>query len=721
MKRSEITNQRGSAAPARLAGVPAALLIFLPMSVPALAQDDAGDDEQREQQIEEIVVRAPGYVSTGSRSASKSDLPLVETPQSVTVISRDMIDLLNWTSLNESVRYTAGAVGEAFGPDERFDWLIVRGFDPVQFVDGVQAPIGSVNNTGSDLYAFESVEVLKGPSSVLYGQTPPGGIVNMTSRRPRSDFSAELEAQLGEYDHMQINGDVTGAIADRISGRFTALYRDRETQVDFLTSERLLVAPAITFDFTPETALTLLANYQKDDIDNQSTGFLPAFGTLLPNPLGRVPVGRNIGETGYNSFDRRQYNVGYDFTHRFGDRLSVQQNLKYFDVEIDSKAVFGTGLLDADFDGVPDDFRTVTRSDFPFNEDITSFSVDTRGYLDFDSGLLEHTLLFGLDYRRYDGKSEFGFAAAPPIDLFAPVYDAVIAPATIFPFLDETRDQTGLYVQDQIRANDLVVTLSGRHDWVERDTDAATVDDREFTYRAGVNYVFENGFAPYAQTARSFEPVAGADFDGNPFEPSTGEQVELGLKFDGETFSPDLNLFASVAAYRIVQDNVLTPDPDPSRPFFSVQTGEVEVEGIEFEAAARFRERLTLNLAYASIDTEVTESNGPDLGKELIAVPDITASALVDYTFQSGPLAGFGAGLGVRHRGELFGDPANQWKSGSVTLWDAILHYDTENWRLSLNANNFTDETFVDRCSSAANCFYGTRRLVTASITRKFF
>ncbi|HEU4531252.1 MAG TPA: TonB-dependent siderophore receptor [Steroidobacteraceae bacterium] len=681
----------------------------------ALAQEQPENTDE----LGSIVVSAPQYVSTGSRAASKSDIPLVETPQSVTVVSRDMIDLLNWTSLNESVRYAAGTTGEAFGPDERYDWLQVRGFDPVQFIDGVQAPIGSVNNTGTDLYGSESVEVLKGPASVLYGQTPPGGIVNMTSRRPRDEFGGELELQGGEYNAWQVSGDLTGPITDTISARFTALYRDRETQVDFLTSERLFISPAITFKLTPDTQLTILANYQDDDLENQTTGFLPAFGTELPNPLGKVPVGRNLGETGYNSFKREQWSAGYDFSHSFSDRFTIQQNLKYFDVKVDSRAVFGTGLLDAGFDGTPDDFRTVTRSDFPFNEVIRSLSADTRGYFDFDTGGLQHKLLFGFDYRDYDGYSEFGFAAAPSIDLFDPVYDAVIPPATIFPFIDETRDQRGVYLQDQIKLGQLIFTMSGRNDWVKRSPEGGdSVDQEEFTYRVGVNYVFDNGFAPYVQTATSFQPLTGATFDGVPFEPTTGDQVEAGIKFDGREFESGLNLFGSLSVYQITQENVPTPDPD--NVFFSIQAGEVEVQGVELEIAARLRERMTFNLAVTKLDTEVTETSGTDLGNELVAVPDLLVSALADYTFQDGPLAGFGFGLGVRHRGEMFGDGANEWQSDAVTVYDAILHYDTRDWRIAVNGSNFTDEIYVDRCSSAANCFYGTRRLVTGSVTRKF-
>jgi iron complex outermembrane receptor protein len=178
-------------------------------------------------------------------------------------------------------------------------------------------------------------------------------------------------------------------------------------------------------------------------------------------------------------------------------------------------------------------------------------------------------------------------------------------------------------------------------------------------------------------------------------------------------------MFASLAAYEIVQENVLTPDP--VNLFFSVQEGEVEVKGVELEVAARIRERLTFNLAFTSIDTEVTKTSDPTvLGNEMVAVPEMLVSALADYTFQEGPMAGFGAGLGIRYRGQMYGDSANQWQSDSVTMYDAILHYDTRNWRFAVNASNFTDEIFVDRCSSAANCFYGTRRLVTGSVTRKF-
>lgn len=673
--------------------------------------------------LQEVVVTAPNYVSTGARAANKADIPLVETPQSVTVVSRDMIDLLKLNSLNEAMRYVSGAIGEAYGPDERYDWLTVRAFTPVQFIDGVQAPIASVSNTGTDLYGFEAVEILKGPASALYGQSPPGGIVNMTSRRPRDKFGGEIGVQSGEYDLLQVNGDITGPLSRRVSARFTSLYRDRGTQVDDLSSKRLFVSPSVAFDIGADTALTLLGNYQKDELENQSTGYLPAYGTMLPNPFGKVPVSRNLGEPGVNFFDRSQYSIGYAFQHRFNDFISLEQNARYADVSVKSRAVYGGGLLDADFDGVPDDYRTVIRWDFPFNEDIQSASIDTRANLRFATGGLEHSAIAGVDYRHYVGFSEYGFGPAPSIDLFAPVYDAVITddPA-MFTAVDETRKQTGIYLQDQIKVDKLILTLSGRQDYLSTDAGSTHTSQNEFSYRAGLNYVFDNGFAPYVQAAKSFQPLAGADRSGKPFAPTTGTQVEAGLKWDGRNLPAGYKLFASASAYRIVQQNILTRDP--VNPAFSVQTGEGEVQGIELEASARFRERLSFNIAFTSVDTEITKNvtnflGASLLGKQFVAVPKSVASFLVDYTFQTGPLAGFGAGIGARYRGTQFGDDLNQFKSDAVTMYDAIVHYDSANWRVSLNASNFTDKIYVDRCSDYTSCFYGTRRLVTVSLTRK--
>ncbi|MEQ1866016.1 MAG: TonB-dependent receptor plug domain-containing protein, partial [Micropepsaceae bacterium] len=313
---------------------------------------------------------APRYVPQRTPGATKTNTPLVETPQSVSVISRDQMDVLGLQSVDQAVRYTAGVTGENFGPDQRYDWLTLRGFYPIQYVDGLQAPIGSTANIGLDLFGLDLIEILKGPSSGLYGTTPPGGIVNMVSRRPLDEFGGSGSAQYGSHDSWQMTGDVTGPISESVEYRLTGLWRDRGTQTDGVDSERTYIAPALTFNFGPLTHLTLLSYFQNDDIQGDGGGFLPAFGLTKANPLGTVPSTRNIGEPGYNRFKRDQYAVGYDFAHEFSPNLTLRQNMKYFSADTDILSIFGSGLLDADFNGVPDDFRTVIRSNFPFKEEV---------------------------------------------------------------------------------------------------------------------------------------------------------------------------------------------------------------------------------------------------------------------------------------------------------------------------------------------------------------
>lgn len=674
-----------------------------------------------QESLEEVIVSAPHYVPSSNTAATKIDVPLIETPQSISVVTRDQVDLLNMQNLSQAVRYSSGVIGENYGADERYDWLTMRGFNPIQYVDGLQAPVGSVPNVGLDLYGFESVEVLKGPASMLYGAAPPGGIVNLTSRRPRDEFGGELQAQYGQYNAKQIAGDITGPISDQVSYRLTALYRDRETQMDYVDSERTYVAPALTWAIAESTKLTLLGYYQKDRIDGDGGGFLPAQGVVLPSPFGRLPTGRNTGEPDYNTYQREQYGVGYDFRHDFSDRVSFQQNLKYFSADVLMRSVYGAGLLLGE-DGTPVDGRTIARYNFPFDEYVRSFSVDSRLQTKFDTGALAHTLLVGVDWRRYTNNSVFGFSMAPPIDIFAPVYGAepIVTP-DLFPYTQQVQKQLGLYAQDHVKVDQWVFTLSGRHDTVKADNAGTDTEDKEFSYRAGINYVFESGLAPYISYARSFLPTYGADFNGTPFKPTFGKQIEAGIKYEPRWLGEHSRALVTLAAYQLKQTNVLTSDPDPSHAFANVQTGEVEVKGLELEGVARFRERLSLNGSYSFTDSEVTRSNNAaELGKRMVLVPEHKLSLLADYTFQDGQLAGFGFSGGVRYLSDLYGDAANEWRTPSVTLFDAVLHYNTRSgWSLALNGSNIFDKEYLSRCSTEAQCFYGLRRNVTFTVARK--
>jgi iron complex outermembrane receptor protein len=679
-------------------------------AAPAFAEDTA---------VEQLVVTAPKYVPTGETTASKSQTPLVEAPQSVTVISRDQIDLLDWSTLGQVVRYTAGVTGENYGPDQRVDWLTVRGFNPVQYIDGLQAAVGSISNVGLDLYGAESVEILKGPSSVLYGATPPGGIVNVTSRRPSDDFGGEVEIQGGNLDHKQVNFDITGPLGDSASARFTGLYRDKGSQIDGVDAERTYIAPAVTFRPTDATRITLLSYFQQDDVKGDSRGFLPPSGTLTPNPLGHTSSHTNLGEKTYNRFTRDHGAIGYDAEQKLGGGFTLQQNLKVTHLESDDRGLFASSLLA--------DNHTVSRYSFSFAENVDVFAVDTRLKYQGDTGALRHDLVAGLDFRRYDyvGSSAFVFGV-PDTDLFNPVQGLKISAPPLSVFSNQVQKQTGLYVQDQIKLDKWIATLAVRHDWVETDdrsTANADADDKEFSYRAGLSYVLDNGVVPYVGYSKSFQPVAGAAFDGTLFQPTTGEQFEAGVKYDARGLPPGVKLFATLAAYQLTQQNVSTPDN--AHVGFSVQAGEVEVKGVETEIVGRINDRLSFNASYTYTDSEVTKSNGPDLGGRLPVTPKHKVSGLVDYTFQDGPLAGFGASFGGRYTSDTAGNLLGAYapvvyENAAVTLWDASAHYDLNDWRLAVTASNLFDKEYVASCSPAANCFYGSRRVVTASIARRF-
>ena len=709
-----------------LLGAAATLTVLAPV---AMAQD--GEEDAVSVQ-DPIIVIAPEYVPRDGASANKSNIPLIETPQSVSIITRDQIDLLSFVDAQQAVRYTSGVFGENYGPDLRFDFVTVRGFTPKQYIDGLAAPVStSIYSVGVDLYAFESFDVLKGPASALYGSAPPGGLYNQTSRRPENEFSGEIQAKYGSDDYKQIAGTVTGPLSESVSYSLTGLYRDREAERDLVSADRTLIAPAITWDITPDTKLTGLAYYQLDHVDGDTNGYLPVYGTLLPNPLGEVDPATNVGDPN-NRFEREQWAYGYEFSHKLTDTVSFISNSKLssYDEETPTSIYGGGGLVDDDFDGVPDDYRTVQQYNFSYAEHVDSFASDNRFDISLDAGAVSHQIIAGVDYRKVENKADYGFIFANRIDLFNPVHapQATLEPGYPFSFNNQTLKQTGLYVQDHIGLGKLFFTISGRQDWVTIENNATneSTDQEKFTYRAGANYIFDNGVAPYISYATSFEPVLGSDsVTGEEFDPSDGEQIEAGVKYDARGLPEGYELLLTGAIYQITQSNIVSSAPSVT-PVFGTQTGEVEVNGLELELVSRINDALSINASYSYTDSEVTASSTlVEVGAQLPVTPENKASLFVDYTVQDGMLSGFGFGAGVRYTSESQGalpGPFNPvvYVGEESTLFDAIIRYDTLDWRFSLNGSNLFDEQYVARCSGPAGCTYGAGQQIIATITRKF-
>lgn len=691
-----------------------ALAAAIAFALPVAASAQAADDDTS---LETVTVTAP--IAKDSGAATKTDTPILEIPQSISVITDQQMRDRGIHGVEEAVWYTAGAQGGGYGPDSRSDWLLVRGFTPARYLDGLSLADGSGTGiTRIEPYGLERIEVLKGPASINYGAMPPGGLVNYVSKRPTETAFGEVELQAGSFDLRQAQFDMGGPLTDDGTWlyRLTGLARNSDDPVDCIHDDRYYFAPALTWKPDESNTLTLLGRWQKADTV-AGAGFLPAEGTLLPNPNGRIPTDRFTGEPGANGYVKTIASLGYEYEHVFSDAATFRQNLRYGDTEIDPSTLVGAfGLLA--------DQRSLFRYLWATEEATKTFTIDNHAEFTFGDQV-RHTVLAGLDYRRLrtDYASAFvmfnadGSYAVAPLDLFDPVYGAPVVTPDYLSSTRQTQEQTGVYVQDQIRVDRWIFSLGGRQDWVDTDTKdllaggSTGQKDRKFSGRAGVNYVFDNGFAPYVGYSQSFQPTVGRAFDGSTFKPTKGDQVEAGIKYQ----PAGGRLLATLSVYEITQENTLTIDPDHT--LYSVQQGETEVRGVELEGRWNIGDGFSLYGAYAYIDSEVTKTNDAGaLGKQIALQPRNSASLGFDHTFTQGALSGFGFGAGVRYVGDHYGDIYNDWRTPSYTLVDASLHYDIEQWRVQLNASNLTDKRYLTACNSAAWCYYGYPRTVMASL-----
>ena len=686
-----------------------ALAFSSAFSLPLAAQESG--NEANATTLDRIEVTAP--IARESGTATKTGTRIAEIPQSISVITGRQMRDRGIHGVEEAVWFTAGAQGGGYGTDSRSDWLLVRGFTPARYMDGLALPEGSGTGiTRIEPYGLERVEVLKGPASVNYGAMPPGGLVNYVSKRPTKAPLHEVELQAGSDDMRQLAFDFGGPLNDSgtLLYRLTGLARNGDTSVDHIHDDRHFLASSLTWKPDDANTFAVLARYQKADTKS-GAGFLPAEGTLLLNPNGKIPANRFTGEPNANDYVKTLKSLGYEFQHDFGAGTIFQQSLRYGTAEVDpSVAVGAFGLLA--------DQRNLFRYLWSTREDEKTLGIDNNLQWHFGERV-QHTLLAGLDYRRsrYSYDSNFVFAATS-LDVFNPVYGSMpglapdFDPATTAS-TRQTQSQVGLYVQDQMKIDRWVVTVGGRQDWVGTDSNGAHQSDDKFSARVGVNYLFDNGLAPYVGWSQSFQATIGTehpDRGGSAFVPTSGEQVEVGLKYQ----PADGNVLATLALYQVTQENTLTVDPDHT--LFQIQQGETRVRGAELEGRWNVGRGLSLYGAYAYIDSEVTKSNLADtLGKEIALQPKHAASAGGDYTITEGVLSGLGFGAGVRYTGDHYGDAPNLWQTPSYTVFDAAVHYDFGNWRLQLNAQNVTDKEYISACNAVYWCYYGYARNVTAT------
>jgi len=649
-----------------------------------------------------------GYRAKNAATATKTDTPLLETPQSVSVITRDQITDQGPTGLQDALNYAAGVRSDAYGLDSRTDSVRIRGGYPDEYLDGLRKLFGYyTSGTRTDPYTLERIEVLRGPSAVVYGQGSTGGVVNMVSKRPQQEAQREIGLQYGSFNRRQLQADFTGPLSadGQWLYRLVALARESGTQVDHVRDDRVLLAPSLSWRPGNATTLTLQALYQKDKSGSTSQ-FFPWSGVLTPNPNGRLPTSRFIGDPDWDRYDSERSTLGYLFEHRFDGDWTVRQNLRYSRNTVDYRSLYGDSFnLPGGWAGDPVGQRLFGRFADATLTRVRMLDVDQHLEGRFATGAVNHQVLAGLDLSRLRQTGQSGFDApvyaggsVPLIDAYDPVYPAFTPPA-MADVPASTQRQTGVYLQDQMKFANWILAAGLRHDRAVNGTEGTDDESsRATTKRIGLMYAADNGLSPYLSYSESFTPVASIGFQ--TFVPLRGKQWEAGFKY--EPSGADLAFNAAVYDLRELNQVVEV------LPKVYAQLGETKAKGVELELKAAVTRSIDLTAHY----------NYTDLDEKIEAVPRHQAAAWAKRRFSLGSVSGFSAGAGVRWMSSFHDGAAPTVPA--LTLFDAMLAWETSSWRYALNVNNLTDKTYVSTCLSRGDCWFGARRNIVASASYRF-
>ncbi|SEL95646.1 iron complex outermembrane recepter protein [Roseivivax marinus] len=680
-------------------------------AAPALAQDIELDAITVEDQAGGGVYGDTQTLDTGG--ITRFDAPIAETPRSVNVVTAQQMLERGATDVEDALSYATGVNAGTWGHDARSDWYNIRGFNPTTFHDGLLSRYGYYNDVKPEPFLLESVEVLRGPASGLYGNGEVGGVVNTSSKTAAQESPNIVQLSFGSNARRQVGVDFGGDLTEdgRLAYRFVGLYRDGETDVNYSEDDALAIMPSITWRPTTDTELTLLARYQRNDA-TPDIQFSSIYGALYDAPNGeRLDQDLFVGEPDFDRFDAEHTSITAFFSHRFNETFSLDAKARWTDAEADYRHAWWA------YDNYPtryNDDGTIDRTVYAADNDFEAYNLDVTGTAEYRLAGWDMTTLMGASYTRatYDSDTVYGTQNAP-LDPFDPVYsgvtigDPVDSPAS-------TVEEAGAYLQTRATWNDRLHLDAGvRYGWIETGETTGTftdgsvaATDEAVTANIALLYRFDNGLAPYASYAESFrQEIVGVDANGDAFEPTEGEQYEVGLKFQ----PTGTDTLLSAAFFDLTKSNLAMQDPD--NPSFQVQTGEATSRGIEIEAKHRFGD-IFVDAGYTWLETENAS------GDRISQVPSDFGSLWVDWRPQGGALEGLSLGGGVRHTGEKW-DGTDSQRTPPVTLYDAAVGWSNDRYDVRLNVRNLTDEEYVSFCGTDA-CYFGSGRSVSLTGTMKF-
>jgi iron complex outermembrane recepter protein len=686
-------------------------MLMASISVPAFAADAGeGAAAAEEGATPTIIVKG---ARERSMAGTKTDTPLTQTPQALTVVTADEFISQGAISISDTLNYVAGVTANPYGPDSRVDGSLIRGLNPLQFRDGMRDLFSYYASIRSDPYNFSQIEVVRGPASVLFGAGTLGGLINMVSKTPEFETRGEASLVYGSFDRKEAMGDITGPITEQLAARIVARVRDGNTQVDHVPDDRVMVAPSLTWQPGVDTRLTLTGLYQEDD-QGSTSQFLPLVGTLLPNPNGKLPNNTFIGKPGWDRYDGRLLEGGAQFEHRFNEHVKVNLKARYIDSDLTYLTHYPDSYSNPANPYLDPAQRTIGLYADGSYARLNVFTTDNHLRFDFNTGAqIEHLVIAGIDYswNRVRKTGGYGYEF---IDIYNIDYAALSDYGGGLPtptFSEDTKQrQVGFYVQDQIRVWDKVsVVLGGRRDYVRTKPAGGTADkDHATSFRAGIIADVLPGVSPYFSYTEAFDPISGRASDGSPFKPKQGRQYEGGVKFH-----PDDATLITLTAYHIKESNRPVSDDRTPDPFDQIQLGSLTSKGYEIEAKRTLAGNYDI---VANFSHNKARADGTNF--QLDNVPRDNASVFATKTVKIGEDASVRFGGGVRYVSSNVS--GGVIKTPDYTLVDGLVDVDWKDWSLTVTATNLFNKKFYAACLARGDCFIGAERNIMARITRRF-
>lgn len=704
------------------------------------------------------------YIAQSTASGGRVPLPLAETPRSISVISSSQMDDQSAVTLDEAISYTAGVTSEVYGADARYNSYSIRGFQAQiggNYRDGMRLQTYGWAGWQPEIFGLERVEVLKGPTSDIFGANQPGGLINMVSKRPLDTFSATFLGSIASHKTKQIAADISGPTHEGspIKYRLVGVFKDGNTQTDNVEDDRLYFAPSVSIDLSDKTKLTILGQLQEDTL-GEAYQLLPYAGTLGYNSAGDFGPETFAGDESRNKIKARQNTIGYELDHAFDNGLKIHQRARYAAHDLDYDGAFSAGAISSSVllatlgqPVIPDPtaFDSIILTKFDVDQTSSQYSIDTALEYDLETENITTKFVGGLDFYKASSDADFAYGYLGERNLInglhsqylpllapylTPQQAALLSPHT--PGYNNQRSrQIGLYGVAKTKIMDrFIIDANIRQDWVNtkvRSFDPQTLtltdtesDDSEFTGRIAVAYKSEWGVTPYASYGTSFNvPPAGIDQSGNPLKPETARQFEIGVKYEPTSFNARFN----AALFEITKENAVTVDPANPTALYRLQTGEERVRGLELEASVELAKGLTALASYTYLDAEVTKDSSYQ-GNKIARIPEHSGSLWVKYAFQSQPLEGLSVAAGLRHLGSRFTDSANAIKLDAVTLLDGSISYTKGSMTLSLAGRNLANKEYINSCSGALaaglpgvsphNCTYAQGRDIRLQLKTTF-